>query len=74
MVRTIRVFEDPHVAANRQTSSLAGLALTLGLIVAGLYLVKVFRAEAAAQECFLTGRVECQWARSGVSLDVATVR
>jgi hypothetical protein len=35
--------EDSHTCAGRQTASLAALALSLGLIVAGLFLVKALR-------------------------------
>lgn len=59
MVRTARVFEDPQVAADRQTNSLAALALTLALIVLGLYLVNVLRDRAEFQDCLLSGRPEC---------------
>ena len=44
MVQAIRRAEDDAAAAERQTSSLAALALVLGLIVAGLYLVEALRA------------------------------
>ncbi len=36
--------QDEAADAERQTSSLAGLALVLGLVVAGLYLVDALRA------------------------------
>jgi hypothetical protein len=54
MVRTGRIPEDPDHAAARQTSSLAALAVTLVLIVAGLYLVDQLRMMAAQQDCALT--------------------
>jgi hypothetical protein len=54
MVRTARIVEDPERAAARQTSSLAALAVTLALIVAGLYLVDVLRTMALQQDCALT--------------------
>ncbi len=47
MVRAAGKAEDEATAAERQTSSLAGLALVLGLIVAGLYLVEALRANLA---------------------------
>jgi len=55
MVRTARSLEDPDQAAARQTSSLAALAITLALVVAGLYLVDVLRSTAAQQDCALVG-------------------
>jgi len=35
--------EDPDTCAGRQTASLAALAFTLGLVVAGLFLVNALR-------------------------------
>jgi hypothetical protein len=54
MVRTARSLEDPDQAAARQTSSLAALAITLALVVVGLFLVDVLRAIQALQDCALT--------------------
>jgi len=59
MVRIARSHEDPESVANRQTASLAALALTLGLVVIGLFLVGRLRAEAELQECLLAGRPAC---------------
>jgi hypothetical protein len=53
MVRSVRIFEDPDQAAARQTASLAALAITLALVVAGLFLVDVLRADALQQDCAL---------------------
>jgi hypothetical protein len=55
MVRIARSLEDPDHVAERQTRSLAALAVTLALVVAGLFLVDVLRAEAAVQDCALVG-------------------
>jgi hypothetical protein len=46
-------------AANRQSQSLAALAVTLGLIVISLYLIQHLRAEAAFQDCVLSGHTWC---------------
>lgn len=51
--------EGPERAARRQTGSLAGLAMTLLLVVIGLFLVDQLRAEAAVQDCVLSGRTGC---------------
>ncbi len=59
MVRAARILEDPELAAERQTASLAGLALTLALVVTGLFLVETLRAEATSQDCALAGRSGC---------------
>jgi hypothetical protein len=55
MVRSARIFEDPDHAAARQTASLAALAITLALVVAGLFLVDVLRTCAMQQDCALVG-------------------
>ncbi len=58
--KAVRVTQEhPDDAANRQTQSLAGLALTLLLIVASLYLVRTIRAQSEVQDCLLSGRVAC---------------
>lgn len=59
MVRTLRSLEDPETAADRQTASLAALAVTLGLVVGGLYLVQTLRSAAAVQDCLMTGQRFC---------------
>ena len=43
MVQAVPSAEDEAASAERQTSSLAGLALVLGLVVAGLYLIEALR-------------------------------
>jgi hypothetical protein len=54
MVRSDRILEDPDRTAARQTNSLAALAVTLALIVVGLYLVDALRSMALEQDCALT--------------------
>jgi hypothetical protein len=54
-----RLQEDPADAANRQTASLAALAVTLFLVVSSLYLIETIRAQSAYQDCVLTGRQVC---------------
>ena len=52
--------ETPEIVDRRRTDSLAALALTLLLVVVGLYLVDVLRAQAAVQDCVLAGQVGCE--------------
>lgn len=59
MVRTLRSFEDPDAAANRQTASLAALAVILALVVGGLYLVQTLRNAADLQDCLMSGQRFC---------------
>lgn len=49
----------PTHAADRQTVSLAGLAVTLLLVVIGLFLVETLRHCDAVQDCVLSGRSAC---------------
>jgi hypothetical protein len=44
---------------NRRTGALAGLAIALALIVAGLFLVQYFRHENAIEDCLLAHRTNC---------------
>ncbi len=45
--------------ANRQTASLAAMAVILALIVAGLFLVQTLRTSTAIEDCLLAGRRNC---------------
>ena len=51
--------EQDNEAANRQTASLGGIAISLLLIVIGLYLVHELRAKAQIEDCLLEGRTNC---------------
>ena len=46
--------------AERQSTSLAALALTLLLVVIGLYLIDTLRAKASEEDCVLSGRSVCE--------------
>lgn len=46
-------------AANRQTASLGGVAVTLLLLVVGLFLVRELHAKAAVEDCLMAGRMNC---------------
>ena len=60
MSPTFRSFAEPEATeSNRQTASLAALAVTLVVIVVSLYLVDKLHAEAAYEDCVLEGRVAC---------------
>jgi hypothetical protein len=45
--------------ADRQTATLAGLAIALLLVVVGLFLVQELRAKARVEDCLLAGRRDC---------------
>jgi hypothetical protein len=51
--------ESDEAGANRQTSSLAGLAVTLALIVACLFLIRQLHHKAAVEDCLMSGRTNC---------------
>jgi uncharacterized membrane protein len=46
-------------AADRQTASLAGVAVTLLLLVVGLFLVRELRATSMVEDCLMSGRTNC---------------
>ena len=45
--------------ANRQTASLAGVAITLLLLVVGLFLVHQLQTKAVIEDCLMSGRTNC---------------
>ena len=51
--------EEDEDAADRQTASLAGVAITLLLLVVGLFLVHELHAKAAVEDCLMAGRIQC---------------
>ena len=53
--------EEAEETANRQTLSLAGVAITLVLLVIGLFLVRELHAKAVIEDCLLAGRSNCDW-------------
>ncbi len=59
MTSFFRPFAETEDAASRQSQSLAALAVTLGLVVISFYLIQHLRAEAAFQDCVLSGHAWC---------------
>jgi hypothetical protein len=51
--------ETDDEAANRQTASLCAVAITLLLLVAGLFLVRELHAKDAIADCLMDMRVNC---------------
>ena len=58
-VRRWTDLEDDQAGANRQTASLAALAVLLLLVVASLGLIHVLRYKATVEDCLLSGRTNC---------------
>jgi hypothetical protein len=54
-----RLFHESDEEADRQTASLAAVAVTLFLIVLGLFLIRELRAKAELEDCLLSGRTNC---------------
>lgn len=50
---------EDQEAANRQTASLAGIAITLLLLVLGLFLIRELHAKSAIEDCLMAGRGNC---------------
>jgi hypothetical protein len=48
-----------QAAANRQTASLAGLAVALFIVVAGLFLFRHLHATTFIEDCLLAGHTDC---------------
>jgi hypothetical protein len=59
IVRLIYAGDDDQEGADRQTASLAGLAVALLLVVIGLFLVRQLHAKAVIEDCLLSGRSNC---------------
>ncbi len=51
--------EDEQAGANRQTASLAALAVVLALVIVSLLLVRELRSQAAIQDCVMSGSTTC---------------
>ena len=51
--------EDDAQEANRQTASLAAVAVVLLLIVVGLFLVQTLRSKGRIEDCLMAGRRNC---------------
>jgi len=51
--------DERQQEADRQTASLGAVAITLLLIVVGLFLVRELHAKAALEDCLLAGRTNC---------------
>jgi len=50
---------DDRKAADRQTASLAGMAITLLIVVVCLFLLRELHKKAAIEDCLLAGRSDC---------------
>ncbi len=57
---------DEAADADRQTASLAGVAITLLLLVIGLFLVRTLHTESAIEDCLMAGRLNCDLLVSAV--------
>lgn len=50
---------EEQETADRQTASLAGVAIVLLLLVLGLFLVRELHAQSAIEDCLMAGRSNC---------------
>jgi hypothetical protein len=57
---------EDQEAADRQTASLAGVAITLLLLVVGLFLIRELHSKAVLEDCLLSGRSNCDVVISGL--------
>jgi hypothetical protein len=51
--------DEAQEQADRQTASLAGVVITLLLLVLGLLLVRELHAKSALEDCLMAGRLHC---------------
>ena len=51
--------EEEFAAETRRSSGLVGLAITLALLVAGLFLIKQLHHASQIEDCLLVGRTNC---------------
>jgi hypothetical protein len=51
--------EEDEAGANRQTASLAALAVTLFLVVACVALIQRLQYASTVEDCLLSGRTNC---------------
>ena len=49
----------PGTQADRQTASLAGVAVAIALVVVGLFLVRQLSIKASIEDCLMAGRLNC---------------
>ncbi len=60
-MRRVRIgsIRDEAAEENRLTASLAGLAVALLVVVAGLFLIQHLRDKARIEDCLMSGRFNC---------------
>lgn len=51
--------DEEQDAADRQTASLAGLAVALCVVVLSLFVLRQLAASSAVEDCQMSGRVNC---------------
>ena len=51
--------ESADEQEGRVTSSLAGLAFVLALVIVGLLLVRVLKKQSELEDCLMSGRTNC---------------
>ena len=61
MTRIYRLIasDEDHEDEDRQTASLAGMAVTLLIVVVCLFLLRELHNKAAIEDCLLAGRNNC---------------
>jgi hypothetical protein len=59
MVSDSKKRESRDEQEGRVTSSLAGLAFVLVLVIVGLFLVRVLKKQSELEDCLMSGRTNC---------------
>ncbi len=65
MTKIYRLVYGDRDDADRRTLSLAGLAVTLALLVVSMWLTKQLQQKSAIENCLMAGRLNCDILVSG---------
>lgn len=57
--QTVLTEAEAQEEEDRRTASLAGVAVTLLLLVLGVFLVRVLHTETRVEDCLMSGRSNC---------------
>jgi hypothetical protein len=73
IARLIFIGDDDQDGKDRQTASLAGMAVALLLVVVGLFLIRQLHTKAVLEDCLLAGRSNCDVVVAGAGGSAAPV-
>ena len=59
------IFRPDQDAADRRTTSLAGLAVIIAILVVSMWLTKQLQRKSAIENCLMAGRINCDMLVTG---------